>query len=267
MTASPDGATLADHTVVAHNTATESTNKIHDDDVAQAYGFRGGLVPGVDVYAYMTHIPVREWGRAWLEQGAMAARFVTPVYDGHTVTVSGTEEGDALVVAVHDGATACATGRAGRVAPAAERPAPPAADLPEHPPPASAAVLRPGTVLGSIVEVFDAAQHGAYLADVRETAPLYAAEGIAHPGWVLRFANRALSANVVLGPWIHVSSDLALLGTVADGATVEARAVVLDEFARKGHRFVTLDVAITADGRPVQRIAHTAIYEPRRQQP
>jgi len=127
-------------------------------------------------------------------------------------------------------------------------------------------VLRPGTVLGSIVEVFDAAEHRTYLADVRETAPLYAAEGIAHPGWVLRFANRALSANVVLGPWIHVSSDLALLGTVADGATVEARSVVVDEFSRKGHRFVTLDVAIGADGRPVQRVTHTAIYEPRRHQ-
>ncbi|HEU4842298.1 MAG TPA: hypothetical protein VFT09_12670, partial [Ilumatobacteraceae bacterium] len=144
MTASPDGATLADHTVVAHNTATESTNKIHDDDVAQAYGFRGGLVPGVDVYAYMTHIPVREWGRAWLEHGAMAARFVTPVYDGHTVTVSGTDDGDALAIAVHDGATACATGRAGRQPAAVDRPVPPVAVLPDRPPPASAAVLRPG---------------------------------------------------------------------------------------------------------------------------
>ena len=54
---------------MAFNTATASTNKIHDDDVAQQYGFRGGLVPGVDVYAYLTHVPVREWGRTWLEDG------------------------------------------------------------------------------------------------------------------------------------------------------------------------------------------------------
>jgi hypothetical protein len=112
--------------------------------------------------------------------------------------------------------------------------------------------------------VFVGADHGAYLADVRETLPLYAAEGIAHPGWVLRFANAVLSRNVMLGPWIHVSSDLALLGVVADGEAVEARAVVLDEFERKGHRFVTLDVAISADGRPVQRVTHTAIHTPRR---
>jgi hypothetical protein len=41
------------YSVVAFNTATASTNKIHDDQVAQQLGFRGGLVPGVDVYAYL----------------------------------------------------------------------------------------------------------------------------------------------------------------------------------------------------------------------
>ena len=120
-------------------------------------------------------------------------------------------------------------------------------------------------MLGSVGDRFDAAAHAAYLADVRETLPLYAAEGIAHPGWVLRFANLVLSRNVVLGPWIHVSSDVALLGVVRDGEEVRARAVVLDEFERKGHRFVTLDVAIDADDRPVHRVTHTAIHTPRRQ--
>jgi hypothetical protein len=221
-------------------------------------------VPGVDVYAYLTHLPVRAWGRAWLEQGSMAARFVTPVYDGRRVAVSGTWDGDELEVAATDEGTTCATGRAGRHPVVPDREEPPRAELPDDPPPAGPDTLRPGTVLGTITDVFHAAEHGEYLAAVRETLPLYAADGIAHPGWVLRFANTALSRNVVLGPWIHVSSDLALLGVVGDGATVEARARVLDEFERKGHRFVTLDVAITADGRPVQRITHTAIHTPRR---
>jgi acyl dehydratase len=258
------GTAPADHTVVAFNTATESTNKIHDDDVAQQYGFRGGLVPGVDVYAYLTHIPVREWGPSWLEHGSMAARFVTPVYDGRTVTVSGYWDGADLDLAVTDGDTSCATGRAGRVPPATDRPEPAAAPLPADPPPAAPEVLQPGTVLGTIVDRFDAAAHVTYLADIREKLPLFTGEGIAHPGWLLRFANSALARNVVLGPWIHVSSDLALLGIVHDGETVAARAVVLDEFDRKGHRFVTLDVAISADDRPVQRVTHTAIYQPRR---
>ena len=97
----------------------------------------------------------------------------------------------------------------------------------------------------------------------RETLPLYANEGLAHPGWLLRFANTALSRNVELGPWIHVSSEVALLGLVQDGQAVETRAVVLDERERGGHRFVTLDVATTADGHSVQRVTHTAIHIPR----
>ena len=257
---------LADHHVVAFNTATASTNKIHDDDVAQAYGFRGGLVPGVDVYAYMTHVPVRTWGRAWLEAGSMSARFTSPVYDGRHVGVTGSWDGDALALGVVDGDTECASARASRQPGATEAPPPPPGVLPTAPPPASPDVLQPGTVLGTIVDRFDAAAHGAYLADVRESLALYAEEGLAHPGWLLRFANSALARNVALGPWIHVGSDVALLGTVHDGETVEARSVVVAEYERKGHRFVTLDVAITADARPVQRVTHRAIYQPRRSQ-
>ena len=38
-------------TLQAHNTAVASENRMHDDAVAREYGFSGGLVPGVDVYA------------------------------------------------------------------------------------------------------------------------------------------------------------------------------------------------------------------------
>ena len=49
--------------VQAYNTAHSSENKIHDDAVARRFGFSGALVPGVDVYAYMMHLPVERWGR------------------------------------------------------------------------------------------------------------------------------------------------------------------------------------------------------------
>ena len=80
-----------DYEVVAHNTATASANKIHDDEVARAYGFGGGLVPGVDVYAYMTHPPAEAWGLAWLERGTLQARFVSPAYEDDALTVAAGE--------------------------------------------------------------------------------------------------------------------------------------------------------------------------------
>ena len=45
---------LKPYSVNAYNLAKNSENKIHDDSVARRFGFQGGLVPGVDVFAYMT---------------------------------------------------------------------------------------------------------------------------------------------------------------------------------------------------------------------
>src|SRR6185437_14019068 len=56
---------LQPYRVSAYNTSKFSENKIHDDTVARKFGFSGGLVPGVDVLAYMLHMPVAKWGRAF----------------------------------------------------------------------------------------------------------------------------------------------------------------------------------------------------------
>src|SRR6185295_16594983 len=98
--------------VRAFNTAAASENKIHDDTVARRFGFSGGLVPGVEVYAYMTHMAIERWGRAWLEQGTADCRFLAPVYDGKTVAVSATADGDKLSIRVESDKTTCATGTA-----------------------------------------------------------------------------------------------------------------------------------------------------------
>src|SRR5439155_1608329 len=63
------GSMTTSYAVQAYNPATASENKIHDDEVARTYGFQGGLVPGVTVYAYMTHPVAETFGRPWLEHG------------------------------------------------------------------------------------------------------------------------------------------------------------------------------------------------------
>ena len=78
---------LTTHSVRAFNTAAASENKIHDDTVAQRFGFRGALVPGVDVFAYMAHVPVAHFGCTWLKRGQAECRFLKPVYDGDIARV------------------------------------------------------------------------------------------------------------------------------------------------------------------------------------
>ena len=98
--------------VSAYNTSKHSENKMHDDTVAKRYGFDGGLVPGVDVMAYMMHLPVAKWGRAFLERGLIEARFIKPVYDGELADVTGEASNGVLSIEVRSRGALCATGTA-----------------------------------------------------------------------------------------------------------------------------------------------------------
>src|SRR4029079_4590397 len=106
------GKTGMAYRVSAYNTSKHSENKIHDDTVARKYGFAGGLVPGVDVMAYMLHMPVAKWGRDFLERGLIEARFIKPVYDGEIAEVSAVEEAGGLTIEVQSKGDLCATGSA-----------------------------------------------------------------------------------------------------------------------------------------------------------
>src|SRR3979409_1305243 len=103
---------IGPYRVQAYNTSKLSENKIHDDAVARRFGFSGGLVPGVDVFPYMIHLPVAKWGRAFLERGLIEARFVKPVYDGELTDVTGEESNGVLSIAVESRGELCATGTA-----------------------------------------------------------------------------------------------------------------------------------------------------------
>src|SRR4030088_1735136 len=103
---------LEAYRVQAYNTAKLSENKMHDDTVAKRFGFNGGLVPGVDVMAYLMHLPVKKWGRAFLERGLIEARFVKPVYDGEVANVTAAESDGVLSIEVESRGQLCATGSA-----------------------------------------------------------------------------------------------------------------------------------------------------------
>src|ERR1700760_4394881 len=103
---------LETYRVSAFNTSKQSENKIHDDTVARKFGFSGGLVPGVDVLAYMIHMPVAKWGRAFLERGVIEARFVKPVYDGEIADVTARETDGGIAIEVESRGEQCGTGTA-----------------------------------------------------------------------------------------------------------------------------------------------------------
>ena len=260
-------AAIAAYEVNAFNTATASENKIHDDAMARRFGFRGGLVPGVEVFAYMAHMPVARWGRSWLERGQAECRFLKPVYDGAVARVTATEDGDALDLSVISGQDRCAAGRA--FIPADRRPPPaidalPVATPPSERPEATEASLKPGGALGITPVTIDRAMLASYLEDIRETEPIYRTGGLVHPGQILRLANMALVQNVVLGPWIHVGSKLRNYAAVHVGQQLTLHSRITSNAVSKGHAIVEFDAIVVADGeRSVAEITHAAIWRPR----
>jgi acyl dehydratase len=252
--------------VRAFNGAAASENKIHDDAVAQRFGFKGALVPGVAVFAYMAHQPVARWGRAWLERGTADCRFLKPVYHGDMVRVSATPEGDGLALLVESGGEHCAVGHAAmpppRTAPAID--SLPSGVLPAERPKASEESLNVGRVLGITPFMVDRALLAAYLDEIGETEPLYRAESLVHPGQILRLANFALVQNVVLGPWIHVGSTIHLHSVARVGEELTLRARITSNTVKKGHAIVAFDAIAVANGaRVVAEIGHSAIWRPR----
>ncbi len=259
---------LEPYRVSAYNTSKHSENKIHDDAVARRFGFSGGLVPGVDVLAYMLHLPVARWGRAFLERGLIEARFLKPVYDGEIANVMASESDGTLSIEVESRSELCATGSASlpssvpslalndftEVAAVAERK------------PVSANSYQVGKWLGTLPRDWAGEAAKEYLRDIREHDGIYTREGLGHPGLLQRVMNKVLVDNAILGPWIHVGSRMQLLSAGKSGDELTARARVTGNYEKKGHRFVELDALVVANGRtPLAHCWHIAIYQPREQ--
>jgi hypothetical protein len=253
-------------TITAFNTATASENRIHADDVASRFGFTGGLVPGVDVFAYLAHAPAALWGRDWLSQGRMTARFGKPVYDGDEAVLTANEQADgSLDLALAARGVDCAGGRAWRhdERPVPSWPAEAPLPRPEERPAASPESLPVGRVLGTLREIYFADVGLSHLQNTRQEPDLFDGGDIANPAYMLRRANYVLAQSVRLGPWIHLESDVRLHGLIRDGELMETRGEVVENLEKNGHRIVTLDFTVSSRERLAMSGRHWAIYEPR----
>jgi len=257
---------LKPHRVFAKNLAKNSENKMHDDAVARRFGFQGGLVPGVDVFAYMSHMPVAKWGQTFLACGLMEGRFIKPIYDGELVLITAEDADGGLTIKVESRDEVCARGHA------TLKPSAPTVTLDDFQSIAAMTERMPigtntyqiGKWLGikPYTQGADAALE--YLKNVDETDPIYANQKIIHPGMLMRMMNWALMENAILGPWIHVGSTIQHLNVASVGDEITVRAIVTDNYERKGHKFVKLDGLIVANGiTPIAQCQHIAIYQPR----
>ena len=275
---------LPPHTTVAVNTATDSTNKIHDDAVAASLGFTSGLVPGVVTLEYLCRPALSEWGTDWLERGAISARFVRPVFAGQELTItsgeierntdgleaeltcrvygpltSGLESpADCPVVAtatvsLADAAPEAPEVRYGRVP----------VSNPALRPPACRAAFAALNQLGTIERRFSISDSMQYMSTLGGNPGAYRRLGVAPPGDLIRDSNWILEANVELGPWIHAATNAVFYSPVTDDDLISTRGKVVDAYERNGHEYAVMDLQVVLnDWTVAMTVEHIVIWQP-----
>jgi len=260
---------LPEHRVRASLEPANSGNRIQDDDYARRHGFRGGLVPGVSVFAYMSRPLAEHFGRDWLERGSTEVRFVRPVYEGEEIRVSGIirsiEEDGTLLLdyqAANSQGVICGIGAA-QLPPAAPSPEPSPEDYPAGRArlyrPISLESLQVGENLVPVSSSFTWNVHWQYCRkSIRDLHPLY--EKILHPGWLVSRGSQILAANYAIQAWIDVSCRIQHFHLQEEECIIQTRGRVLDKFERKGDHFIELDLAVFAAPRCLATIRYTAIF-------
>ncbi|MFT5446570.1 MAG: acyl dehydratase [Gammaproteobacteria bacterium] len=259
-----------EYQVVAYNYAHDSENKIHDDKTAAQYGFKGGLVPGVADYGYLSRAAFQAWGEPWLRGGSMNAKFIKPIYHGEVATaVASADDSDSAnqltLSLLNPEGVCCAVGSATLKADAA----PP--EIEEYPRLAPLAVTeRPipgiesfaaGRILGSVEYIHDA-QAAREMSESLfvEALQTDTGETIWHPALCLSYANRITKENVQLGAWVHTASQVNYFGQPIQGEAVSLRGRVANTYDKRGHVVTELDLAMFAnEQRALVQIRHTAI--------
>jgi hypothetical protein len=257
-------------TGVAFNAVPTSENRIHSDEVARAYGFRGGLVPGVTVSAYLLHPAAVAWGRDFIERGSAHAAVRSPVYDGEAFEVEVSE-------AKPDAYRARLLGGDGTPRAEAEVSLPDVAPEPprrRHDPLFARGAARPDAsreVMERLREKGllampacwnERAEITSYLRDAGSMAPVFRDAGLANPAFVLGLTNWVLAGNVRMSAWLHLETWSQHYAAIAPGTEIAVEAAIADLFERKGHEFVDVDVAIfaKADDTALASVRLRAIY-------
>lgn len=252
---------MGSYQIIARNHSEASENRIHSDDVARRYGFRGALVPGVAVYGYLTHPLVETFGERWLAESESEVRFLKPAYEGDRLDISLDTDGE-----THTARCANAAGellaelRSTLAAP------PPLRDQSvfdgPRKPPARVPMDWDSVVIGQAFtpwhwQITEDA-NALLRRQVADELPIY--RFAAHPYGMLQLANLALTREFVMPAWIHVGSVIRHRSQLRVGDTVEIRAAVEEKWERKGHQFLKLYLTYRRERTITTEIVHTAIF-------
>ena len=248
----------------AYNQVPHSRNEIHGDKIAKLFGFKGGLVPGVTVSAYLLHPAAVSYGMDFLERGFAHVRVSSPLYDEqafevHIENQSGDldrcqheQQGDQgySAVLVPNGEAPCATAE---IHIAGSKTNPPVRREDELGDPNAASVqatrenmeaLRASGCKAFAYRWNPDHEMSTYLREKSGMAELYSMDEYANPSFVLGISNWVLAANAYMNPWVHMETKSQNYAPIPQGTKVVGEMEIKDLFDKKGHEFVDAQVNI-----------------------
>ena len=232
----------------AFNQVPDSQNRIHSDDMAEAYGYTGALVPGVTVSAYLIHPAVVAWGADWLSRGHAHVTIKSPLYDHGRFDVVAGPDADGYSAELRSEDRLCAVAEVSL--PAAPPPAPLRRGDPlladgHKPPAATRAHFEALRDNGCAAAPFRwSAEHpmATYLREADALPALLrtdaaAGSGYANAAFLLGCGNWHFASVAQMNPWIHLETRSWNYAPVVLGTPLVSEMTVVDLFERKGHEF------------------------------
>jgi acyl dehydratase len=266
--------TPASRTIVARNTAAEDAGSIHDDARAAQLGYRGGLVPGVALIAYLTPLFIEAWGEAWPQRGHLRARFLRPVYDGESVVARArSAAGGRLACRIERDGDVCVEAEASLRDPDAPR-TPWRSSIPgggTHVspdgslPPLALESLAVGQELSPLTYRLSLSHAAAWARNASDDSPWYRDGSpfdgpVVHPAWFARDAIELIRHDFAFKATVHAASDISYLHAGLPDRDYTVYGTVVDAYERKGNDFLVVDtLTVDQDGREIARNRHTSV--------
>lgn len=257
----------------AFNQSPDSSNRIHSDEVAKEFGFKGGLVPGVTVSSYLTHPAVEAWGMDWLNRGRVRVVVRKPLYDTYnfTVDLSDATNNSYRAILTDQEGTHCADAF---VDTPTELPEPPSMrgdpllkkgqDIPQATL-EEMQKLRDKGMFGLVARWDDKNNMTHYLRDSQKMPELLSFSGgaYANTSYMLGLTNWVLAGNAYMNPWIHLQTESQNFTAVPNGSELICECAITDLFEKKQHQFVdvVVDVYFRDTGRAAMTSKLRAIYK------
>lgn len=272
----------------AFNQVPHSANEIHGDKVAKDFGFKGGLVPGVTVSAYLLHPAIEAWGLDFLSRGHANVRVGSPLYDEDEFEVEIEVETELSKVASEQENTtsfkAKLTRAEGMVSANAEVRLATLEQL------AAAPVMRGDSIANEDTPAVEATPDNmaklresgchavkfhwrdghemkAYLHNPMDMPQLLRVGGdgggYANMSFILGCSNWILARVAHMNPWVHLETTSQNFAPIPIDTKLIAEMEVLDFYQKKGHEFVDVRVNLfnARSGKCYSAIDLRAIYK------